>query len=387
MAAVVTPIRRLRPRAFRASDLVVAAASGASSLALVWLVYYRLAPFSGIQGFLLLWFSAFLTMYWLAERELVGSLVAKDRVVAALVTGISLAIIVPLASILVYTTVAGARYLTFGFFTHTLATTGPEDPATAGGGLQAIIGTATQVGIALLISVPLGILTAVFLNEVGGRLRRPVRIFVDAMSGVPSIVAGLFIYIVLVDKLNWGFSGLAAGLALSILMLPTVTRTAEVVLRLVPGGLREASLALGAPEWRTAWSVVLPTARVGLVTAVILGIARVVGETAPLIMTSFGNSSMNFNPLHGAQDALPLRAFELIKQNSVANQEHRAWLYAFVLIVLVLIVFVIGRIVGGMSIGGGRRRFARRSADAAVIAAGVPADLAVPDPTTDRTET
>lgn len=380
MVATVTAIRRIRPRTMRPSDLLVVVASVVSSLALVWLVYFRLAPFNGIQGFLLMWFSVFLAMYWLAERELVGSLVAKDRAVAALLSGVSLAIIVPLASILVYTTAAGARFLTAGFFTRTLATTGPEDPATAGGGLQAIIGTAMQVGIAMAISVPLGILTAVFLNEVGGRLRRPVRIFVDAMSGVPSIVAGLFIYILLVDKLNWGFSGIAAGLALSILMLPTVTRTAEVVLRLVPGGLREASLALGAPEWRTAWSVVLPTARVGLVTAVILGMARVVGETAPLIVTTLGNTSMNINPFHGAQDALPLRAFELIKQSSVQNQTDRAWLYAFVLIALVLIVFVTGRLVAGMKVGGDRRRLLRRSVDAGVVAGAAPSGLAVADP-------
>ncbi len=380
MVATVTAIRRTRPRTMRPSDLLVAVASVVSSLALVWLVYFRLAPFNGIQGFLLMWFSMFLAMYWLAERELVGSLVAKDRAVAALLSGVSLAIIVPLASILVYTTAAGARFLTAGFFTRTLATTGPEDPASAGGGLQAIVGTAMQVGIAMAISVPLGILTAVFLNEVGGRLRRPVRIFVDAMSGVPSIVAGLFIYILLVDKLNWGFSGIAAGLALSILMLPTVTRTAEVVLRLVPGGLREASLALGAPEWRTAWSVVLPTARVGLVTAVILGMARVVGETAPLIVTTLGNTSMNINPFHGAQDALPLRAFELIKQSSVQNQTDRAWLYAFVLIALVLIVFVTGRLVAGMKVGGDRRRLLRRSVDAGVVAGSVPSGLAVADP-------
>jgi len=361
-ASVVTPLRPLRPRTFHASDAAILSGSVASSFALVWLIFYRLAPFNGIQGFVLAWFVTFLGMYWLAVRELEGSLIAKDRLAAALVSGLTLAIVVPLVSIVAFTTVEGAKYLTAHFFTADLSTTGPVDPATAGGGLQAIVGTAMQVGLAMVISVPLGILTAVFLNEIGGPLKRPVRVFVDAMSGVPSIVAGLFIYILLVAKLHWGFSGFAAGLALSILMLPTVTRTAEVVLRLVPGGLREASLALGGSEWRTTWNVVLPTARVGLVTAVILGIARVVGETAPLIVTAFGNTSLNWNPFHAAQDALPLRAFQLIRESSVQNQVNRAWLYAFVLIVLVLITFVIGRILGGRSVAGAPKRARRRRA-------------------------
>ena len=138
--------------------------------------------------------------------------------------------------------------------------------------------------------------------------------FVDAMSGVPSIVAGLFVYAVWVSE--FGFSGFAAALALSISMLPTITRTCEEVLRLVPDGLREASLALGATEWRTTWSVVLPTAQAGLITAVILGVARAVGETAPLIATAFGASPMNANPFHGPQAALPLFVYKQITESS-----------------------------------------------------------------------
>ena len=169
-------------------------------------------------------------------------------------------------------------------------------------------------------------MTAVYLNEVGGRMRRPVRIFVDTMSGVPSIVAGLFIFTVLVE--GHGFSGFSAALALSILMLPTVTRTAEVVLRLVPDGLREASLALGSPQWRTVWGVVMPSARSGLITAAILGVARVVGETAPLIMTAFGSRDHEHEPVQGrAGGTAPGRvpAFQLSSQNSDVE---RAWLYA-----------------------------------------------------------
>ena len=225
-----------------------------------------------------------------------------------------------------------------------MASVGPEAPSTQTGGLQAIVGTFEQVGIAMVISVPLGILTAVYLNEVKGRLARPTRIFVDAMSGVPSIVAGLFIYTVLVAN-GAGFSGFAAALALSVLMLPTVTRTCEVVLRLVPDGLREASLAMGAPEWRTTWGVILPTARTGIITAMILGVARVVGETAPLIMTAFGSATLNVNPFSGPQAALSLSSFQLFGSSQTADVE-RAWVFAFVLLAIVLILFVAARLQG-----------------------------------------
>jgi phosphate transport system permease protein len=222
-----------------------------------------------------------------------------------------------------------------------MASIGPSSPASQSGGLQAIVGTVEQVAIAMAISVPLGVLTAVYLNEVHGRLRRPVRIFVDAMSGVPSIVAGLFIYAVLVAG-GGQFSGFAAAIALSILMLPTVTRTCEVVLRLVPDGLREASLAMGAPEWRTVWRVVLPTARSGIITAMILGVARVIGETAPLLMTSLGNPDLNLNPFRGPQASLPLASFKLFTSSQQADVA-RAWTFAAVLLILVLILFVLAR--------------------------------------------
>src|SRR6201999_3474612 len=153
--------------------------------------------------------------------------------------------------------------------------------------------TIEQVGLALIWSLPLALLAAVFLNESRSRWRRPVRIFVDAMSGLPSVLAGLFIYAVLIlpyaKKFSlFSFNGFMASLALAMIMVPTITRTVEVVLRLVPDGLREASLAMGSSRARMTWSVVLPTARTGMTTAIVLGIARAVGETAPLLITAFG---------------------------------------------------------------------------------------------------
>ena len=171
---------------------------------------------------------------------------------------------------------------------------------------DAIIGTLEQVGIAALIGVPLAIATAVFLNEVGGRGVKLVRTVVTAMSGTPAVVAGIFIYSIFILTHVLGYSGFAASLALMVILLPSVTRVVEEVLRVVPGGLREASLALGAPQWRTVWSVVLPTARSGVVTAVLLGVARIVGETAPLLFTAFGSQVINSNPFtHAAGGAAP----------------------------------------------------------------------------------
>ena len=169
--------------------------------------------------------------------------------------------------------------------------------------------------------------------------RSPVRMIVDAMSAIPSIVAGLFVFAAFILALGGQLSGFAASLALSVLMLPTVTRTTEVVLRLVPGGLREAGLALGATEWKTTRYVVLPTARSGIVTAVILGVARVIGETAPLLLTTLGATAMNVNPFEGKQSALPLYVYRLFQlPQEVAIQ--RAWTGALVLLMLVLVLFV-----------------------------------------------
>jgi phosphate transport system permease protein len=165
------------------------------------------------------------------------------------------------------------------------------------------------------------------------------------MTGIPSIVAGLFIYTMFILKLHQGYSGAAASLALSVLMLPTVARTGEEVLRIVPGGLREASLALGAPLWRTVLRVLMPAARSGLVTAVVLGVARIAGETAPLIMTTLGSDALNKNPFHGVQSALPLFAFQRMR-NAAPSEISRGWAGALVLIALVLVLFTLARVLG-----------------------------------------
>jgi phosphate transport system permease protein len=336
------PEQRRRLGGLGERDLAALALSVVSAFAIAWLVLTVVLGNSSWVETAILTYPLFLATYWFVSRELDGPLLAADRVMAALVASAAIAMAVPLLLIMTYLVYKGLAGLTPHFFTQTQQFVGPLSPATAGGAAQAIVGTLEMVGLAVVMSVPLGFLCAVFLNEIGGPLRRPVRIFVDAMSGVPTILAGLFIYAVWVN--NFGFSGFAASLAISISMLPIVTRTSEEMLRLVPQGLREASLAMGASEWRTTWNVVLPTARSGLITAIILGVARAVGETAPLIMTAFGNTLMNANPFRGAQDGLPLYIYSQIRESSAANIQDRAWAGALVLMVVVLGLFATARL-------------------------------------------
>jgi len=350
-----TPVP-IRPRAVRREDVAIVVASAGSALALTWLLYERLAPLSGGIGFVIMWFALFIVTYWVVIRDIEGRFIATDKTIALSIGCVAVGLMIPLVLIIGYVIVKGIKYLNWAFFTQTQAAVGPDSPASEGGAAHAIVGTLEQVGLAMLVSVPLGIGCAVYMNEVGGRMVRPVRLFVDAMSGVPSIVAGLFIFTVWILGLGQGFSGFAAALALTILMLPTITRTSEEVLRLVPDGLREASLAVGATQWRTTWNVVLPTARSGLVTAVILGVARAIGETAPLIMTAFGAQLMNVNPFAGAQSSLPLFVYGAYVLNTT-SEVARAWTGALVLMLIVLLLFLIARAVGrgGWGTGGGQR--------------------------------
>jgi phosphate transport system permease protein len=259
-------------------------------------------------------------------------------------------LMIPLVWLLVYIVVKGAEALRPSFFFEDQRGITPTRPATAGGGSHAVIGTIQQVGLALLWCTPLGVMAAVFLNETRSRWRRPVRIFVDAMSGLPSVIAGLFIFAVLIlpyaKQISlFSFNGFMASLALAMVMLPTITRTVEVVLRLVPDGLREASLALGSSRARMVWSVVLPTARTGITTAVVLGIARAVGETAPLLFTAFGFDLMNANPFKGPQESLPLFVYRNIRKPDQSAID-RGFAGALVLMLLVVGLFALARFIG-----------------------------------------
>lgn len=312
---------------------------------LVTLLVFVVSPLDGGVGFVLVAYAVFLAAYWALAHVRMDRKVAADRVATVLIGSAATLTMIPLVAIVVTVVRRGLTGLSGGFFTETLEGVAPDAPATDGGAVHAILGTLAQVGLATLLCVPFGVLTAVYLNEIRGRMTAVVRPIIDAMSGVPSIVAGLFIYSVWVIGLDQGFSGFAASLALSVLMLPTIARTTEEMLKLVDPGLRESALALGAPQWRTVVRVVLPTARAGIVTAVILGVARVAGETAPLLMTAFGNDRSNLpRTFSEPQEALPLFIYKQIT-NAQGSAVLRAWTGAFVLVGLVLTLFVIARLV------------------------------------------
>ena len=339
-----------RARNMTPMDIVVMAAAAISSISLCWLVFSILTDGVGWLMFWIVAYALFLAIYFVATYDRVGWLAAVDRTVTVAVATAMVLVLIPLVWLVSYIVIKGIVALRPSFFVHDQRGVTPTMPATAGGGLHAIIGTIEQVGLALLISLPLGAMAAIFLNESRSKLRRPVRIFVDAMSGMPSIVSGLFIYATLIIPLAkynslFGFNGFMASLALSMTMMPTICRAIEVVLRLVPAGLREAGLALGASRARVVVSVVLPTASTGVATAAILGIAREAGETAPLLFTAFGYNLYNANPFHGPQESLPLFIYRFVRTQSVADIQ-RGYAGALVLLVLILSLFVVARFLG-----------------------------------------
>ena len=258
------------------------------------------------------------------------------------VTACFIAALVPLVLLLYFVIRKGLPYVTAHFLTHSMAFVPPNK---AGGGIyHAIIGTLEQVGIATLIAVPFGLLTAIYISEYGrGSLRTAIRFFVDVMTGIPSIVAGIFIYTFWVVGLHRGFSGFAGALALAVLMLPIIVRSSEEMLLLVPSALREASYALGIARWKTILRIVLPTASAGIITGVMLAVARVIGETAPLIVTIFNNPYINTDPFHGPQSAMSLFVFDQA-ESAYQTAIDRAWAGAFTLIAVVIIVYVAARL-------------------------------------------
>jgi phosphate transport system permease protein len=315
---------------------VVVAASGAGLLR-------QVLDWGGILGTAVWFLVLFLAAFYLLVRHSSSDEAATDRLMTVAIWTVAAIITGALAWMLLYLVVKGAKFLTFGFFVHDMAGVGPLNP---GGGVKhAIIGSAEQVGLATLVVVPIAMLTAIYLNEFKGRLSWPIRFIVDALVGLPSIVAGLIVYSIWV--IHHRFSGVAGAAALAILMLPLVTRASEEILRTVPDSLREASSALGAPRWRTVLKVVLPTARAGLLTAVILGVAFAVGETAPVLLTAGGSNFTNLNPLSGSQADLPLYIYNLIFQPNKVDNE-RAFTAALILVMLVLILFVTARVVSGL---------------------------------------
>ena len=353
---VVPAIRRIRPKEFKPSDVVILLLTLAASYSIIWIIFAQLTLLSGALGFVVLWIPTFLFLYWFVNRQMFTRQVAVDRLIGSIVTLGAGIMMLPLVMLTIFVFQRGLPLLSWNVLTHTqqgVVYTGTSGN-TIGGVAHALVGTIEEVAIAAVIGIPAAVLTAVFINEVGGRFTKSVRVVVTAMSGTPAIVAGVFIYSIWVTKFH--YSGFAGALALAIILLPTLTRGTEEVLKVVHNDLREAAIALAAPEWRTVWSVVLPTARSGLITSVLLGVAVSIGETAPLIMTIFGNQVMNANPLVGPQMALSLLSYKQIKL-PIQSQIDLGYTSALVLFVLVFGIFILARILGAQRKGsrGGRR--------------------------------
>ena len=271
-----------------------------------------------------------------------GPQAAKDSFVSTLVSLGAVVTVIPIASILFTVVQKGLPGLHLGILSNDMSMATPTDPIPTGGVLHAITGTLTLVVLALIMSVPIGILTALYLTEIKGRFAGPIRFLVQAMSGVPSIVAGLFILSAVLYPITKNYSALMGALALAVLMIPTIARTSEEVLLLIPNELREAGTALGGTQWRTVAMIVLPAARSGLMTAIILGIARIAGETAPLLLLTGGGDKVNPNPFSGSVGSLPYYIWKSFNAGS-PEAITRAWAGLLILMILVLILFVAAR--------------------------------------------
>ncbi|GAA1970718.1 phosphate ABC transporter permease PstA [Catenulispora subtropica] len=352
----------VRPGAITAADAGSLAGAAAGSLGLVWLLYERILPFSGALGFWVCWYVAFLAFYWGIARTQWESRHVREKIATAVFTGAGVLVVAVLADLIGYIGWRGAKAVGHGnFLTTDMQRTGPLDRLDSGGILHAMIGSLEQLGLATLFAVPLGIAAAVFMSEVGGRLAQPVRTVVNAMTALPSIVAGLFVLGSVILTLGYDRSGFAASLALTVMMMPIVTRASEVVIRVVPNTLREASYALGGSQWRTVWNVVLPTARSGLTTAILLGMARAVGETSPVLLSAGFTPRKNANPFSGQQVSLPLYVWNYVRYPQ-EDMKVRAFGAALALMSIVLILFVAARVAGGRRPGELSRRSLRRLA-------------------------
>ena len=342
---VPRPVERPRPLHVRSlDDQASLIGSAAGSLALVWVLFERVLPFSGTLGFLLCWFVAFLGIYSAVTSVNYPLPMVIDRVAGAIVTAGAAIVGFALAWTVLWIFLQGLPAMVhLNFYTQDMAGVGLNDPLTKGGISHAIVGTVLQVLVATVIALPLGIGTAIYLTEVGGRLSRIVRTVTEAMTALPDILAGLFVYAVLIIALGWERSGFAVSMALVVTMMPIIARSAEVVLRVVPGGLREASLALGASQWQTVRRVVLPTAKAGLATSLILGIARVAGETAPLLIVSGASTFMNTNLNHEPMNSLPLFIYDAVRRPDGLTIQARGYGGATLLLLMVLVLFVTTR--------------------------------------------
>jgi phosphate transport system permease protein len=356
------PEQRIRRRTITLDGACALLGSAVGSFALTWLVYERVLPTTGALGFWVVTFFAFLALYIGVTALVWGLRAVADRLAGAVMVAVGLFIVFVVVDQVAYTVYRGHAALGHtNFYTQDSLNATATSELNQGGVFEAIVGSLEQMGIATAISVPLGVLTALYLVEVGGRGAQVVRVLIQSMTSLPEIIAGLFIYAIILLNVGLRQSGIATAFALTIMMMPFVARSSEVMLRLVPHNLREASYALGASQWRTVWTVVLPTARSGLTTAVVLGMARAIGETAPVLLTNGLSVYTNTNAFNNWQTSLPLYIWQMVREPSDV-QHVRAFGAAVVLMAMVLVLFTIARVLGGKAPGELTRRQRRRVA-------------------------
>lgn len=354
-------IRRSTAARSRA-DVIIIIGAAVGGLSFAALLITRVMPTSSVVVFIVIAYLLFLAMYSVLVSIEDDGRTVRDRIASVIVHSAGGVALIALVFIVVFTFFRGREALGhLNFFSNDMQQAGPLDPLSVGGILHAATGTLIEITIALLIVVPLGLTCAVFLNETRGSFPRIVRTVSEAMTALPSIVAGLFILASVVLALGLPRSGLAAALAISVMMLPIVIRASDVVLRLVPGSLKEASYAMGAPRWRTVWHVILPTARSGLTTSVLLATARGVGETSPVLITAGFGASLNLNPFAGPMVSLPLATF-VFSGSPEKTMIARGFGAAAVLLALVLVLFALARAFGGRQAGELSSREQRRRA-------------------------
>lgn len=342
--------RRTLSRIHRSDILRVIGAAAAAIATTVWFST-QIFPIQGPVAHTVIAYLLFIG-YFVVLVSFDDNLVTiMDRVWAVIIHSAAVVLMLALGVVVTFAMVRGSdAFLHPNFWVQDLSLAGPLDPLTVGGMAHAALGTLIMIAIALAIAIPLGLLTAVCLAEFPSPFTRVVRTVVEAMTALPSIICGLFILATWILMFGFDKSGFAASMAITIMILPIIIRSADVVLRLVPQTLKEASYATGASHWSTIWHVVLPTSKSGLMTAVVLGTARGIGETSPVLLTAGYTTFFNLNPFSGPMVSLPFATFTLVKSPE-PSQIARGFGAAAVLMVLVLVLFMLARLLGGKGPG------------------------------------